>query len=55
MQELAAKVRKRAARALVEARFYLAAALLTGIGMVYYFTTFGGGIWAKGGRLPQEH
>ena len=48
--ELTDNLRRRARRALFEARFYLICSVVVGIGLVYYFTTFGG-IFAKYGSI----
>jgi hypothetical protein len=44
--ELTGKLRKRSRRAVIEAWFYLFCTIVVGIGLVYYFTTYGG-IFAK--------
>ena len=48
--ELTDNLRRRARRALFEARFYLLCSVVVGVGLVYYFTTFGG-IFAKYGAI----
>ena len=48
--ELTEKLRRRSKRAIFEARFYLVCSVFVGIGLVYYFTTFGG-IFAKYGAI----
>jgi hypothetical protein len=43
--ELAGKLRARARVALVEARIYLCVSIISGVGLIVYFTTYGGGIY----------
>lgn len=45
MEALSSKLRNRARSALLEARVYLVTAIIAGIGLIVYFTTFGGGIF----------